>query len=147
MLIRDIMTKDPACCTPDTPLTEVARLMLTHDCGAIPVCEGADSRRVSGVVTDRDITVRVVAAKKDPNRVTAGEVMSHPVAVVHVEESLEQALKTMEANQIRRAPVVDGAGCLAGIVAQADIARVGAPQQVAELVQEVSQGPEIGHQT
>jgi CBS domain-containing protein len=139
------MTKAPTCCTPQDNLEDVARLMLTNDCGSIPVCESTESKRIVGVITDRDITVRAVAAGREPRSTKVSEVMSHPVATVPADADLASAVDTMEQNQVRRAPVVDQQGCLVGIIAQADVAR-NMPEQAKELVQEVSQSSvSFGH--
>jgi len=135
-LARDVMTADPACCTPQTTLDEVARLMLQNDCGEIPVVDS--SNHLIGVVTDRDIVSRVVAEGKNPAAHTAASCMSQPVVTVPADAPLDQVVSTMEAHQIRRVPVVDGHGCCAGIIAQADVARTSREREVAHLVREVS---------
>jgi CBS domain-containing protein len=144
MRISQIMTASPAWVTPAQELSEAARLMLTHDCGCVPVCEDGN-RRVVGVVTDRDIAVRVVAAGRDARGMFVRDVMSHPVATVPATATVDDCVRLMEQNKVRRAPVVDEHGVLIGMVAQADVARM-APQKAGELVHEVSKGPEIGHQ-
>lgn len=118
MLIKDVMTAAPACCKPTDTLHTVARLMLNHDCGEIPVCEGT---KVVGVITDRDITCRAVAAGRDPATVTASEVMTRDVFTVAGDEKVEQALALMETNLVRRLPVVGREGEIIGIVSQADL--------------------------
>ncbi len=145
MRVSDIMTQAPACCTPESSLQEVAKMMLTHDCGCIPVCEDENSKRVVGMVTDRDIVIRAVAAGRNPIDLTVKDVMSHPVASVNSEAQLEECLQLMEENQVRRVPVVDHSSQLVGLVAQADIARRTSGEQTGELVQEISQGPDVGH--
>ncbi len=145
MRISDIMTSDPACCNPETKLSEVAKLMLTCDCGCIPICDADDSKRVIGVVTDRDITIRAVATGRDISQLKASDVMSHPIVTLQAEEPLESALKLLEENQIRRAPVVDNDGQLVGMVSQADVARGAPMDKVAELVQSVSKSDDYGH--
>ena len=133
---RDVMTPDPACCTANTSVDEVARLMVQNDCGEIPIVDAAD--RVIGVVTDRDIVCRIVARGKNPIGHTAAECMSESVVTVAPDASLEQVIATMEKHQIRRVPVVaDGGGCT-GIISQADVARTGPEHDVAQLVREVS---------
>ena len=133
---RDVMTLNPACCTPDTPLDQVARLMVQHDCGEIPVIDSAE--HPVGVVTDRDIVCRVVAEGKNPMAYTAEICMSQPVVTVPEDAPLDEVMATMEKHQVRRVPVVDQEGCCAGIIAQADLAWTGRPKEVAELVREVS---------
>jgi CBS domain-containing protein len=133
---RDVMTVNPAVCTPETPLDQVARLMVQHDCGEIPVVDLAE--RPVGVVTDRDIVCRVVAEGKNPLAYPAEIAMSEPVVTVPAEATIDDVLSTMEKHQIRRVPVVEPDGRLVGIIAQADLAWTGGPREVAELVREVS---------
>jgi CBS domain-containing protein len=136
MDIRKIMTTNPACCSPDTPLPEVAKLMVAHDCGEIPVVDA--TRKPVGVVTDRDIAVRVVAPGLNPANLSARDCMTAPAVTVPPETSLDRCARIMEEKQLRRIVVVDAAGCLCGIVAQADIARNAPKQMVAEVLKDVS---------
>jgi CBS domain-containing protein len=133
---RDVMTVNPAVCTPDTPLERVARLMVQHDCGEIPVIDRED--RPVGVVTDRDIICRLVAEGKNPLAYTAEFCMSQPALTVSFDASLEDVLSLMEKHQIRRVPVVDQQGACVGIISQADLAWTGEEREVAQLVREVS---------
>ena len=138
MNARDLMTPDPACCTRDTPLQEVARMMVRHDCGEIPVVEGQDRKKVVGVVTDRDIVCRAVAEGKSPADVKVEAVMTSPAITVTERAGSDEVTQTMESHQIRRVPVVDQNGTLCGMVAQADIARRLPRQETGELVRDVS---------
>ena len=138
MKVSEIMTKRPAVCEPETTLQEVARMMVQHDCGEIPVVDSQRTMRPVGVVTDRDIVVRCVAEGKNPLEGDAGDVMSSPVITVTPDMDLDEASDLMEEHQVRRIPVVDEAGAICGIVAQADIARHAHPREVAEVVREVS---------
>jgi CBS domain-containing protein len=138
-LARDVMTSDPACCTAGTTLDRVAHLMVTNDCGEIPVLDPAG--HPIGVITDRDIVCRVVADGRNPLAHTATEFMTQPVVTVRADAPLDEVVSIMERHQIRRVPVVDDDGCCAGIIAQADIATIGDQQEVAELVREVSREP------
>lgn len=138
MQVRELMTDNPACCTPDTPLPEVARQMVEHDCGEIPVIDNPNTRRPVGVVTDRDITCRTVAEGKNPLEMTAKDCMSTPVVTVTPDTSVDDCCKTMEDNQVRRLPVVDEAGGCCGMVSQADIARQAPEQETAAVVKDVS---------
>ena len=144
MRVRDIMTPSPACAGPSDSLESIARLMVVHDCGSIPVCDGDGAKRIIGLVTDRDIVVRAVAAGRNPLDLKASDVMSHPIASVQADSDLESAIKTMEENQVRRAPVVDHQGTLVGMVAQADVARTAPPTQAGHLVEAVSKGVDLG---
>ena len=138
MNVSEIMTKDPACCTADTPLQEVAEIMVEHDCGCVPIVDSEDSRMPVGMLTDRDITTRVVAKGQNPLDLTAGDAMTSTVVSVTPDTSVEECCNVMEQSQIRRVAVVDENGACCGIVAQADVATNAAARQTAEVVQEVS---------
>jgi len=139
MQVQEIMTKKPFCCTPETSLPQVARMMLEHDCGAIPVIETEQSARPIGIITDRDITCRSVAEEANPLDLTAADCMSSPAITVTPDTSVEDCCKAMEQNHVRRVPVVDSGGGCCGIVAQADIARHAPTKETAEVVKEISQ--------
>ena len=140
-LARDVMTPDPACCSPNMTLDQVAKLMVHNDCGEIPVIDTGD--RPIGVITDRDIVCRVVAEGKNPTAYVAEQYMSQPVVTVRTDAPLDEIVTTMEKHQIRRVLVTDEDGCCAGIIAQADVARSEGAREVAELVRAVSR--ETGH--
>jgi CBS domain-containing protein len=136
MELNTVMTANPACCGRDTPLQEVAKLMLDNDCGLIPVVD--DQRQLLGVVTDRDIATRAVAGGKDTASCSAGECMSTPVKSVAVDSTLADCCAAMESGQVRRVPVVDAQGRVCGIVSQADVALSGRDEKTAEVVRQVS---------
>ena len=142
-LAKDIMTPKPACCTPETTVEEVARMMVRNDCGEIPVLD--NTNRVIGVVTDRDIVCRIVAAGRNPMGLSVRDCMSQPVVTIRDDASLDEVMSAMEKHQIRRVPVVTDGGTCAGIISQADLARTGPERKVAELLNEVSQkaGPAV----
>jgi len=142
MQVREVMTKSPACCPPDMPLRDVARLMLDFDCGEIPVVDGK-ARQPIGVITDRDITCRTVAAGKNPLNLSAKDCMSSPVVTVTADTSIEECTRIMEQNRIRRVPVIDAAGSCCGIITQADLANRMAPASAGRVVKEISrhEGP------
>ena len=140
-LAKDVMTPEPQCCAPETPLNEVAHLMVEADCGEIPVVDG--SNRLIGVVTDRDIVCRIVAKGKETSACTAQDAMTQPVVAVLADTTLDEIVAVMEENQIRRVPVVDAQGCCCGIVAQADVAMVARAGEVGEMVREVSRDSSI----
>lgn len=146
MKVKEIMSQDVSYCTADTPLQEVAQMMIDHDCGAIPVVDDVDARRLIGMVTDRDITVRLVAQGRNPVDACASDVMSSPVRTVDMEASVEEAAQELESHQLRRMPVVDSSnGVCCGIIAQADIARYAPSSETADLVKKVSQpSPQLG---
>lgn len=136
MQVRDIMTENPACCSPETSIREAAKLMADNDCGQIPVLD--QRGQPVGVITDRDIACRCVAEGRSAET-PAGEAMSSPVVTVTAEKSLDDCCRAMEQNQIRRVLVVDESGSCCGIVSQADIALHASRDQTAETVHEVSE--------
>jgi CBS domain-containing protein len=139
MQVKEIMTADPACCTPATSLKEVAQMMVGHDCGEIPVIENDKNKRLIGVITDRDIVCRTVAKGLNPLELTVTGCMSTPCVTVTPEMSEEECSLILEANQIRRVPVVDALGSCCGIVALADIALHTRRSMVSEVVKAVSE--------
>ena len=143
MNVSDVMTKDPTCCTPDTGLQEVAQMMVDEDCGCIPVVDSEDSRMPVGMITDRDITCRVVAKGQNPLELTAQDAMTSTVVSVTPDTSIEECCDLMEDSQVRRIAVVDENGACCGIIAQADIAANLSDKKTAEVVQEVSKGATI----
>ncbi len=142
---RDIMTENPVCCTPGTTLEEAARLMLHHDVGEIPVVEDDSERSLVGVITDRDITCRVVALGRNPLEMKVVDCMSAPAISVFPDSTLEWASEVMQANQIRRVPVAERNGRCVGIISLADIAREESPRMSGEIVREVTrpEGPSL----
>ena len=140
MNVREVMTADPVCCTADTPLTEVAKMMVERDCGAIPVVDSQNSKKPVGMITDRDITIRTVAEGRNPLDLTASDAMTVNVMTVTPETSIEECCNLMEDQQIRRVVVVDENGFCCGMIAQADIAINADSRKTAEVVQEVSRG-------
>src|SRR5256885_12520296 len=139
MQVKDLMTPDPTCSTPDTTLQRVAEMMVEHDCGEIPVVENVASMKPIGVITDRDITCRTVAKGLNPLTLTVSECMTTPCVTVKPETSLDDCCRVLEENQIRRVPVVDASGACCGIVALADIAKQGRKRDAGEVVREVSE--------
>lgn len=135
--VTDVMTANPARCRADASLQEVAGLMVEHDCGQIPVVDNDD--RLVGVVTDRDIVVRVIATGQDCRGATAGDAMTSPVSSVRADTSLHDCVCLMEAEKVRRTPVVDANGTLVGIVSIADLALAGKDEATASVVSKVSE--------
>lgn len=137
MNVQTMMTSNPACCTTSTPLRDVAQMMVERDCGQIPVVDEAGAP--VGVITDRDITVRMVASGRDTLAGCAADAMSSPAQTVRVDSPLKDAVCLMEASRIRRVPVVDANGKLAGMVSLADLALSGKDKATMEVVKEVSE--------
>lgn len=136
--VREVMTDRPRCVTPDTPVSEAARLMKSDDVGSLPILEG---ERLAGIVTDRDIVLQAVAEEKDPRGMPVREVASRELVTIGPEEDLSEALKLMASHQVRRIPVVDEDSRLVGIVAQADIAREMKDKDSGQMLQDISQMP------
>ena len=133
--LSSVMTPDPAVCTPDTPIREVAQMMSRNDCGEIPVVESERNATPVGVVTDRDIAVRIVAEGRDISSARASDAMTSPVTTVREDASIDDVCTVMEREQIRRVVVVDNSGKVSGIVAQADIALRENEKKTGELVE------------
>lgn len=138
MRVDEVMTKNPSCCSPDTPLLDVARMMVECDCGEIPVLDSRQSGRPVGVITDRDIVCRTVAQGRNPLDLTANDCMTSRVVTVTSDKSVDECCELMERHQIRRIPVVDAQGICCGIVSQADIARRVSERAAGEVVRDVS---------
>jgi len=139
MQVKEIMTPDPACCTAQDTLQKAAQLMVECDCGEIPVIDDTATKKIVGVITDRDITCRAVAKGMNPLEMKISEIMSTPVTTVRADDSLEDACNLMEQHQIRRIPVVDGSDACIGIVSLADIAQKAPRSDSGEVLHDVSE--------
>jgi CBS domain-containing protein len=139
MRVREIMTSNPACCTADTPLKEVAEMMVECDCGQIPVVDNPSTRRPVGVVTDRDIICRALARGENPMGLTARDVMSAPAITVPPEMRVLDCCRVLEEKQVRRAPVADEEGQCCGIISVADIAQTSPETLTGEVVRTLSE--------
>jgi CBS domain-containing protein len=136
----DVMTRDPVSCEPDEVITGVAEMMKHEDVGAVPVIETNASRRLVGIITDRDIVMKVVAAGRDAKSAAVREAMTSNPSTCREDEDVTQAVARMAEQQVRRMPVVDADGRLCGIIAQADIAtRIHQDKTTGELVEAISE--------
>jgi len=131
---RSIMTGGVECIGENQTITETARTMARLDVGALPIC-GQDER-LKGMITDRDIVLKVIAAGKDPGQVTAGDLAQGKPVTVGADDSVEELVRTMADHQVKRLPVIDGHR-LIGIVTEADVAANASPDSVADLVRQV----------
>jgi CBS domain-containing protein len=122
MFAREIMTANPVCATPADSVQKVALLMRDHHCGALPVVRGDDDRFLVGIVTDRDLALRVIAMAKPPDT-PVGEVMSSGVSGCLPDTRVEDVEEIMMLRQVRRVPVVNTVGACIGMIALGDIAR------------------------
>lgn len=132
------MTKDPACIEPGETVEQVALLMKQRNVGSVPVVESLATMILAGIITDRDLAIKVIAARRDPREARVGEVMTANPIVCSPDDEIQKALETMARNQVRRLPVVEQRRVI-GIIAQADIAtRLNAPADTAALVEQIS---------
>ena len=136
MKVKDVMHQGIAWVQPDTPLAEIAKTMRDQDIGSIPVGE---NDRLVGMVTDRDIVVRGLAAGGDCAQLKAGDVMTKPIVYCRADEDIEDSLRIMEKNQVRRLPVIDGNKRMVGILSVSDIAAKTGRSLTGEVVQSVAQ--------
>lgn len=132
---REIMSSDVECVRADETLADAARTMRDLDVGSLPVC--GDDNRLKGMLTDRDIVVKCVAAGGDPATTTAGELAKGKPVTIGADDPVEELLQTMAQHQVRRLPVIDGHD-LVGIVSQADVARSMPDRKVGDLVEAIS---------
>lgn len=143
MRASDIMTDNPETVTPDATLVEAARKMRDLNVGIIPVVESEQSRRLKGVITDRDIAVRAVADGMDISTATVAECMTSDVDTCNKNDSVDQVLELMRREQVRRVPITDREGRLVGIIAQADVATDleghGDQHRVADTLERISE--------
>jgi CBS domain-containing protein len=133
--VRDAMTEDPRSIGASASVVEAARLMREDDIGSLPI---TDDEKLVGMITDRDITTRVVAEAADPGMTAVGDVYSRDLISVEPDKDLEEALQLMARHQVRRLPVVEN-GRLIGIIAQADIALSENETKTGELVEAISE--------
>lgn len=144
MKAGELMTSEPACCTPEDNIRRAAELMQSCDCGCIPVVENGESNRLVGVVTDRDLAIRAIAQGKGPDTLVR-DVMSIQVCTCHADDDLDTVEGIMTKEQVRRVPVVDQDGCCVGMIAQADLALNGAAASDSELGRVVERISEPAH--
>jgi CBS domain-containing protein len=137
MKARDLMSKNPASVTPETSIRDAARLMKSEDVGVLPVVESEGSKRVVGLVTDRDITVRAVAEGRSDASVR--DVMTSDPKTAREDDDVDSVMSLMGNEQVRRVPIVDDRGQLVGIVAQADIIREASDRKAERTVEKISQ--------
>jgi CBS domain-containing protein len=134
--IRELMTVRPRTVKTGDPIVEAAKLMKGEDSGIAPIVDGD---RLVGVVTDRDIAIRVVAEGRDPRETKVEEIASQNLVTIDPQQDLDEALRLMAQHQVRRLPVVEEDGKLVGIVSQADVARRTDSERTGEVVQEISE--------
>lgn len=121
MNVQEIMTRDPACATPGMTVRDAAQLMKREDTGVLPVVQEAGSKRLIGVVTDRDIAIRVVGEGRDGETRISDIMSADRLATASPNDSVDRVMEAMGQEQVRRIPIVDERGDLVGIVSQADV--------------------------
>lgn len=133
--IRDLMTVLPRTVKLGDSIVDAAKVMRGEDAGIAPIVDG---ERLVGVVTDRDIAVRVVAAGRDPRETKVEEIASSTLVTIDPDQDLAEALRLMAEHQVRRLPVVEEDGRLVGIVAQSDVARHVRHERAGEVLEQIS---------
>jgi CBS domain-containing protein len=138
MKVKEVMSQDPVCCTPDDTAQAVAKLMCDHNIGSIPVVSDQQSKQLLGVITDRDLCCGVVGGGLDARSTPVEKFMSDQPVTCRDGENIEKCEQAMQQHQIRRIPVVDGQNCVIGIVSQADLALKDKPERLSKTVAEIS---------
>jgi CBS domain-containing protein len=137
---KDVMTPNPVCCLPTDNVIEVAQTMKRENIGPIPVIDNTESQKLIGIITDRDLAMKIVGEGRDPRSTRVEAVMTRKVVTCRADDELTIALKLMSDHQIRRIVIVDHANTVEGIISQADLAtRMNQPEKTAEVVKDISQ--------
>lgn len=135
-----VMTTNPICCQPSDSVMKVAQWMKRENIGSIPVIENDETRKLVGIVTDRDLALKVVGQGSDPKSVQVEAVMTYKLVTCRPEDDIQRALNMMSEHQLRRIPIVNDENKILGIISQADVAtRVNQPEKTAEIVKDISQ--------
>lgn len=138
MKVREIMTADPVCCTPEDSAQKVAKILCEQNIGSVPVVLDQSSRKLVGVITDRDLCCKVIAAGLNPANTKIDKVLTLNPVTCRDGENIASCEDLMQQHQIRRIPVLDGEGRCIGIVSQADVALKEKPEKVSRTVAEIS---------
>jgi CBS domain-containing protein len=139
MNCSEVMTKNPSCCLPSDTVFDAAQLMKSEDVGPIPIVSDKETKKLEGIVTDRDLAIKVVAEGRDPKNTRISEVMTTGIVTCSPDDNVDKALDLMEQHQVRRIAIVDENARLVGIISQADVAtRIDDAEKTAEMVEEVS---------
>lgn len=138
--IEDVMTSNPICCLPTDNVVTVAEIMKNANIGPIPVIENAETRKLVGIITDRDLALKIVGEGRDAKSTLVEAVMTRKVVTCRDDDDLQTALDAMSKHQLRRIIIVDKANKVMGIISQADVAtRVNQSEKTAEMVKDISQ--------
>jgi len=137
---EDVMTPNPVCCLPTDSVKRAAELMKRENVGPIPVIESEETRKLVGIITDRDLALKVIAEGCDPDSTQVESVMTRKVTSCRADDPLQKAMDLMSEHQLRRITIVDKSNVILGIISQADIAtRQNKPEKTADVVKEISQ--------
>lgn len=139
MTCSELMTSNPSFCTPDDTAMRAAELMRSENIGSIPVVSSRSDRRVIGIVTDRDLAIRLIAEGRAPEASSVSDVMTDNPVTCRAKDDIRDAMQAMSRQQVRRVPIVDEEGRLTGIIAQADLARHLDERQSGEVLEDISQ--------
>ncbi|HZO57791.1 MAG TPA: CBS domain-containing protein [Bryobacteraceae bacterium] len=135
----DLMTSDVTCCVTNDKANVAAQSMKTRNVGSMPVVDSHDRKRLVGIVTDRDLALKVVGEGLDSRKTKIEDVMSRDMVVCKTEDDWQLALDAMASHQLRRIPIVDDQGRITGIIAQADVAtRIAKPDATGRVVEQIS---------
>jgi CBS domain-containing protein len=136
----EVMTKDPLCCLPNDFVTKAAELMKSGHVGSIPVIENDQTKKLVGIVTDRDLALRILAEGLDAKSTKVETVMTRKVVTCDAQDSLRKTVDAMSKHQLRRIPIVDDDNKILGIITQADVAmHFDHPKKTAAMIKEISQ--------
>lgn len=137
---EEVMTPNPVCCLPSDNVKLVAELMKSKNVGPLPVIDNHETQKLIGIITDRDLAMKIVGEGLDPRSTRVEAVMTRKVLTCRADDDLQRALDAMSEHQVRRIVVVDGSNKVLGIISQADVAtRVDQPEKTAEMVKDISQ--------
>lgn len=134
------MTPNPVCCLPTDHVAAVAQIMKRENIGPMPVVDSQETRKLIGIITDRDLAMKIVGEGRDVESAKVEAVMTRKVITCREDDELKRALKLMSDHQLRRIVIVDSANRVVGIISQADLAtRMNQPEKTAEVVKDISQ--------
>jgi CBS domain-containing protein len=139
MKCNKAMTKKPVCCLPDENVAKAAQLMKREGVGSIPIIEAEKTKKLVGMLTDRDLALKIIADERNPQSTKVEELMSRKVVTCRKDDDLQKAVDLMAKNQLRRIPVVDSNNGIIGIISQADVARCFEhPKKTAAMIKKIS---------
>jgi CBS domain-containing protein len=136
---NEVMTKDPVCCLPGDLVIKAAQLMKSEHVGSIPVVENEETKKLVGIITDRDLALKIVADKLEAASTKVEMVMTRKLVTCYADDDLQKVVDAMADNQLRRIPIVDENNKILGLIAQADVVtHFDHPKKAAEMVKEIS---------